>query len=363
VAAAAGFADVGFCSARPFEDWRRANDATQADSPDAATTRAADTAAGTAGAASGTANGTATSTALTHDPHDLMAQARGIIVAVRPYGTFEPWPDGTAAIANYYVHSAAGHNAVRQIAAWLREQGFAALANPGLPAKQAAIRAGLGFQGLNTQFCHNNLGLTVSLQLVLTDAPLPYMDVAYQPCDVCGLCTAACPTGAISTAGFDRERCLRQHMLAGTAMPVHLREKMGRRLIGCTDCQDACPHAQPVPEPIPADLLAACAISNLLRRDKRSIETIARHVGRNYGRPLRLCRQAAIAAGNSGDRQYISALVALLGDPDSILRRHAAWALGQLGGEDAKAAIGLALTCESAEPVRAELAAALAQMQ
>lgn len=323
VAIAAGFADIGFCSAQPFEVWGQASAV---------------------------------------NPRRLLPDAQAIIVAVRPYGVFAPWPEGTAAIANYYVHSTAGHSAAMQIAAWLREQGYAALPNPALPAKQAAIRAGLGFQGLNTQFCHNELGLTVSLQLILTNTPLPYDDFPYERCEVCGVCAAACPTGAISEDGFDRDRCLRQHMLSSGAIPLELRQKMGRRLIGCTDCQDACQHARPAREAIPADLLAACSLDNLLRRDRQSIATIARYTGHNYGRPLRLCRQAAIAAGNSDDRRYVPQLAALLGDEDIILRRHAAWSLGQLGGEEARAALLAALAREPVDAVRAELAAALTSL-
>jgi epoxyqueuosine reductase len=71
-------------------------------------------------------------------------------------------------------------------------------------------------------------------------------------------------------------------------------------------------------------------------------------------------RNACVVAGNSGDRAHVPALARLLSDPSSLVRRHAAWALGRLGGEEARSALRRALAGEADEEVRAEVEAALA---
>ncbi len=72
-----------------------------------------------------------------------------------------------------------------------------------------------------------------------------------------------------------------------------------------------------------------------------------------------LLRNAAVALGNSGDRAAVPALVKALGDEEPLVRGHAAWALGQLGGEEAQAALAEALEGEADGEVREEIAAAL----
>jgi epoxyqueuosine reductase len=47
--------------------------------------------------------------------------------------------------------------------------------------------------------------------------------------------------------------------------------------------------------------------------------------------------------------------VALLKDPDPLLRGHAAWALFSIGGRDARLALAAALQQEDDEMVRQEL--------
>ncbi len=69
-----------------------------------------------------------------------------------------------------------------------------------------------------------------------------------------------------------------------------------------------------------------------------------------------LVRSAATAAGNSGDRSLVDSLGKLLGeDPAPSVRRHAAWALGRLGGQS----VLEAARNDQDSDVRAEVEAAL----
>lgn len=323
-----GFDDVGFCTAAPFDEWHaRAYDSLR--------------------------------NRLARDPATLLPGAKSIVVAVRRYAAYGGWPEGAAVVANYYVQSEAGHEAVGPLAETLSRAGYAALVDPPIPEKQAALRAFRGFQGMHTQFCHPAFGALVNLQTILTDAPLADADNPRAECAHCGNCASACPTGAIFEDGFDHEKCLRFHMLRNIPVPLWARKLMESRLLGCTECQYACPHAEISEAEAPAELAWACDIAGLLRGDDARYQKLAEYIGDNYARKKRIRPQAAICAGNSGDRSYVPLLVPLLQDVSAVLRCHAAWALGKLGGTAAKDALEAALMDEADDEVKKEIADAL----
>jgi epoxyqueuosine reductase len=73
-----------------------------------------------------------------------------------------------------------------------------------------------------------------------------------------------------------------------------------------------------------------------------------------------LRRNAAVAMGNRGDEAYVPTLgQALDDDPEPVVRRHAAWALGRLGTSEARALLTAALAREEEEGVRTEIELAL----
>jgi epoxyqueuosine reductase len=74
--------------------------------------------------------------------------------------------------------------------------------------------------------------------------------------------------------------------------------------------------------------------------------TVERFNRKFHGSPVKrtkrrgYLRNVAVALGNYGDPAAAPALVkALLEDPEALVRGHAAWALGQIGGEKARAAL------------------------
>src|SRR5690606_34654208 len=93
--------------------------------------------------------------------------------------------------------------------------------------------------------------------------------------------------------------------------------------------------------------LLALDVETFKRRFAHSpIKRIKRH---------RLVRNACVAAGNWGSPEAVPALLRLLGDEQPLVRGHAAWALGQIGGEAAQQGLQDALSREEDEQVREEV--------
>jgi epoxyqueuosine reductase len=74
----------------------------------------------------------------------------------------------------------------------------------------------------------------------------------------------------------------------------------------------------------------------------------------------RLLRNACVAAGNWGSEEAVPGLIPLLAAASPLVRGHAAWALGQIGGSAARRALNDALAEERHVDVREEVQAALA---
>jgi epoxyqueuosine reductase len=72
-----------------------------------------------------------------------------------------------------------------------------------------------------------------------------------------------------------------------------------------------------------------------------------------------LKRNSALVLGNVGSADDVPALVAALLDDEPLVRSHAAWALGRLGGPAAVAALRDRLDVEPDASVRSELGSAL----
>ena len=78
------------------------------------------------------------------------------------------------------------------------------------------------------------------------------------------------------------------------------------------------------------------------------------------GRKARFVRRnALVAVGNTASHDDIALLAGYVGHPDALLRGHAAWALGRLGGSMAMRVLTQATRSESDASVRAEIDAAI----
>ena len=70
-------------------------------------------------------------------------------------------------------------------------------------------------------------------------------------------------------------------------------------------------------------------------------------------------RNAAIALGNTGDPSFIADLETAMSNPEELIRAHAAWALGKIGGSPAKQILESSLSREKLKKVKEEIEMAL----
>src|SRR5439155_19832898 len=96
-------------------------------------------------------------------------------------------------------------NRLRQLAAFLQEQAgedvrSRIFVDDGpLVERDAALRAGLGFRGKNTNVL-TPIGSFVFLGALLTDVALDFDAPVQKNCGTCRLCIDACPTSALDEA-------------------------------------------------------------------------------------------------------------------------------------------------------------------
>ncbi len=118
------------------------------------------------------------------------------------------------------------------------------------PLKATASRLGLVFYGRNNISYVPGLGSYVQLCGYMTDAKLPATNVKLEgagsllpECTDCSICTSICPTGAVAE---DRVLLRAQHCLTYVNenpgdWPEWVGSDAHNSLLGCLDCQRACP--------------------------------------------------------------------------------------------------------------------------
>jgi epoxyqueuosine reductase len=236
--------------------------------------------------------------------------------------------------------------------------------------RAVAMLGGLGWIGKNTVLLNKRLGSWLFLGEILLTCELTYDPPATEHCGTCTRCLEACPTDAFPEPWvLDARRCISYLTIELRGpIPRDLRPQMGDRIFGCDDCQDVCPwnHRAPIsPEPAFASRpgFTHPDLIELLGLDDESFRARFRKSPVKRTKRRGLLRNVAVALGNSGDRRAVGALIRALDDSEPLVRGHVAWALGRLGGEEARAALQRALGQEEDPDAREEIALALAQME
>ena len=234
--------------------------------------------------------------------------------------------------------------------------------------RAAAARAGLGWFGKNGNILTPQLGSWVLIGQLLTDLPLPPDAPLAKTCGQCARCIPACPTDAIvAPYVVDNRRCISYLTIEHRGViPRELRAALGNWVFGCDICQEVCPVNRKA---------RATGDANFGRRDLAHPDLVelltmteAQFRERFAGTPVMrakwigMRRNASIALGNGGDPRAVPPLMDALADMESLVRLHAAWALGRIGGVDAADALRRALIDERDGAVREEIGLALGEL-
>lgn len=271
---------------------------------------------------------------LRYFPQEDCPWATALLVLLWAYSPAAlPQTDEQVFVDSYYFASNQAYHAARGMETRLQQAGFRAQANVSYPAREAAVRAGLGIIGDNGLLITPQYGTRTVIILMATDAvDAPIEDqVQKHECQHCGRCAAACPTSALSGRGMEHpERCLRNFMMEGVVVPEETRKKMGMKLIGCDNCQRACPMQPKLPEANTEQFLLDDFLKNDAQGFRDAVGRLAQQIGRNAARPQRVRAQAALLAGNRRREKDIPVLKTWTQSDFEAVQVHARWALERI---------------------------------
>jgi epoxyqueuosine reductase len=228
--------------------------------------------------------------------------------------------------------------------------------------REWAAEARIGWVGRNTMLLNRERGSYFFLAEIFTSAELdPTMEPYGEFCGTCRRCLDLCPTGALADGYLMEPRVCISYLTIEHrgAIARELRPKLGEWIFGCDICQEVCPWngdfatGNENPELMPSlpELLALDDEAFSRRFTKSAIKRAKRRG---------LLRNVAIVLGNTKNPAAIPPLTrALREDRDPLVRSHAAWALGNIGGASAHITLKSARSRETDSAVAHEIDEAL----
>lgn len=309
------------------------------------------------------------------DPREIVPDAKSILCVGINYlpQEKEPGPDGEArGRISHYAQGDDYHDVMKTrlfdllAAIQVMEpsaQGRVYVDTGPVLERDFAARAGLGWFGKHTCLIHKNRGSYFFLGEIILNLALDPDTPVPDHCGTCTRCIDACPTDAIvEPYVLDARRCISYLTIElKGAIPRDLRPGIGNWIYGCDICQDVCPwnqkHARPTEEAAfqARENRTAPKLSDLLSLDQAAFSSTFKGSPIKRTKRRGLLRNAAVALGNVGTQAAVPALVQALADAEPLVRQHAAWALGRIGGPNACRALELALEKETDPEVREEI--------
>ncbi len=263
------------------------------------------------------------------------------------------------------------HTAIRErlklLSVWLEERvegvRIESMVDTGaLVDRAVAERAGIGWSGKNCSIITPEFGSYVYLGELITNIPFSPNKPMEDECGECRLCLDVCPTGALIQGGqLDAQRCIAFLTQTKGTLPDEFRSHIGNRLYGCDTCQTVCPknkgkinwiHEEFMPDPE----LAKPLLTPLLTISNREFKAKFGHVSGSWRGKKPIQRNAILALAHFKEEAAIPDLINLLKNDDRpVIRGTSAWALGKIGGEQAKSALYDAEANEQDEEVLHEI--------
>ena len=333
-----GFADVGFTTAEPFDSHREFLSHRQQEY--------------------GWAESAGLALMAGFDPKAALASAKSIIVLLENYLREAIPPPLEKYFGRCYLDDDRMTKdgltlRVKAFRSFLRSNGIDSKVPFNLPHRVTAARAGLGTLGKNCLFFARRAARQSSWVTPITvvvdrefppDEPTITMDCP----EWCrNACVAACPTRALMGDGtIDPRKCILYLTCYGKEItPRELREPMGMYVYGCDICQEVCPRNRPwlSQELVLSQRIAAKAkifdLVTLLHMDRDYFtNNVWPHMF--YIPPDELWvwkMNVARAMGNSRDERYLPELIRAFSEmSDERARGMIAWALGRIGGSQAR---------------------------
>ena len=233
--------------------------------------------------------------------------------------------------------------------------------------REYAQKAKLGWIGKNTNLINWRSGSWYFLSEILVNIDLELeTETLHGSCGTCTKCIEACPTDAfIEPNLLDSRLCISYLTIElKDSIPKELRSKMGNLIFGCDICQEVCPwnsKAIPTDEPAfqPRDRNMAPELLSLVNMTQA--EFSEKYKGSPIKRAKRrgFLRNVIVAIGNWRSRTAVPALKKVLADDEPLIRGHAAWALGQIGGQQVEQVLETQSQLENDAEVTSEIQDAL----
>jgi epoxyqueuosine reductase len=292
------------------------------------------------------------------DPRGLWSGVRSVIMVGVNYGPEENplsiLQQRTRGAISVYAQGDDYHDVIKKrlkaLARWLAATTACELKvfvdTAAVLEKPLAQAAGLGWQGKHTNLVSREFGSWLFLGVIFTDIDLPRDEADIDHCGSCHACLDICPTSAFPAPyKLDARRCISYLTIESKgAIPREFRKAIGNRIYGCDDCLAVCPwnkfaKAGHEAKLSPREELRASDLASLARLDDAAFRTLfAKSPVKRIGRD-RFIRNVLIAIGNSDDSRLAAEAERLLTDASPLVRGAAIWALSQLLGSAAFAAL------------------------
>jgi len=287
--------------------------------------------------------------------------ARSLLVLIRNYHRRAFPPQLIGLLGRCYQvderkEKGAEHQRLTNYFQFLKSEGVRFWFDEEVPARMSAARAGVATYGKN---CFVYAGRSMLGSSWLESIPL-IIDAEIEPDEPSvelgcpewcrNACIAACPTHALyGPLKMNPILCIAFNTFYGKGLtPLELREPMSTWVYGCDRCQQVCPRNQPwmqqsLPEnPSLVGRAPDFELSRLLTMDEdhylNRVWPLAFYISRKNIWKWQM--NAARALGNLGDRGNIPVLIEAMNNSRyEEVRAMSAWALGRLGGAQARVAL------------------------